>query len=147
MAWQLHGAPLSARGTETFFDPVRRAYINQTTEPGSRLNAAGRPQFDRAVVVIERGSLAGLTVTQLADYAAMRAYAGTDPSQLGQSGTSTILRILETPFGSEVPLSLTQSDFDFLSGFYSAPKNLSTAAQRSAIRRSIAQKVKGRAAD
>lgn len=145
VAWQRQGPPVSASGTELFFDPALGAYINQTMEPGSRLRAAGRPQFDGAVVVVERGSLDGLTVTQLADYAAMRAFAGTDPSRLGQSGTRTILRILEAPVGSEVPLSLTQSDLSFLRGYYSAPRNLGTSAQRSAIHRGMAREVERRA--
>lgn len=147
VAWQLQGAPVSARGTELFFDPELNMYVNRTTEPASRLNAAARPQFEGAVVVVERGSLAGLTVTQLADYAAMRAFARTDPSRLGPSGTPTILRILDAPMGSEVPLSLTAWDLGFLRGFYSAPRNLNTSAQRSAIGRSMTQELERRAAE
>ncbi|MBA3729970.1 MAG: hypothetical protein H0W92_04065 [Sphingomonas sp.] len=145
VAWQLQGPPMSARGMETFFDPALGAYVNRTTEPGSRLAAAGRPQFDGAVVVVERGSLTGLTVTQLADYAAMRAFAGTSPSRLGESGTTTILRILEAPAGSEVPLSLTAADFAFLRGFYSVARNLHPGAQRSAIGRSMKKDAERRA--
>ncbi len=147
VAWQLQGPPMSARGAETFFDPILRANINRTTEPESRIYKSGRPQFDGAVVVVERHSLTGLTVTQLADYAAMRAFAGTDPSRLRQSGLPTILKILEAPAGTELPLSLTHSDLGFLRGFYSAQRNLHTSAQRSAISRSMAQEVERRAAE
>ena len=147
VAWQLQGPPMSARGVELFFDPALDMYVNKTTEAASRMTAAVRPQFEGAVVVIERGTLAGLTVTQLADYAAMRAFARTDPSRLGQSATPTILRILEAPMGSEVPGSLTASDFAFLRGFYAAPRNLHTGAQRSAIRRSMTEEAERRAAE
>lgn len=147
VAWQLQGPPMSARGTETSFDPILRANINRTTEPESRIYKSARPQFDGAVVVVERHSLTGLTATQLADYAAMRAFAGTDPSRLRQSGLPTILKILEAPAGTELPLSLTHSDLGFLRGFYSAQRNLHTSAQRSAISRSMAQEVERRAAE
>ncbi len=147
VAWQLQGPPMSANGMETFSDPKTGVHINKTMEPGSRLAAAARPQFDGAVVVVERGSLAGLTVTQLADYAAMRAFAGANPSRLGQSGTTTILRILEAPVGSAVPLSLTASDLAFLRGFYSVARNLHTSAQRSAIGRSMTKDAERRAAE
>lgn len=143
-AWHLQGAPVSARGVELFHDPALDMYVNRTTEAASRMTAAARPQFEGAVVVIERGSLAGLTVTQLADYAAMRAFARTDPTRLGQSATPTILRVLEAPMGSQVPRSLTASDLAFLRGFYSAPRNLHTGAQRSAIRKSMTEETERR---
>lgn len=146
-AWQTPGAPFSARGVELVYDPELKAYVNQTTEPASRISEGGRRQFDGAVVVVERASLTGLTVTQLADYAAMRAFAGADPARLGSSRLSTILRILEAPVGSEVPASLTEWDVSFLRGFYSSPRNLHTGAQRSDIVRSIEKEFNRRAAE
>ncbi len=137
VAWHLQGPPLSARGTETFFDDGIGAYVNRTTEPESRLYSSGRPQFEGAVVVVERKALKGLTVTQLADYAAMRAFAGSNPARLGQSGLTTILGVLDAPPESQVPLSLTATDFAFLRSYYSAPRNLHASAQRSAIGRSM----------
>ncbi len=137
VAWQLQGPQVNARGVELPFDQASGVAINRTTDPGSRITAAARPQFAGSVVVVERAALAGLTVTQLADYAAMRAFAHTEPSRLGSSGTPTILRVLEAPMGSEVPPSLTAWDLAFLRGFYAAPRNVRTGAQRSAIRRSI----------
>lgn len=140
-AWQLAGPPRSARGTDLFVDPSQGVAVNRTTESASRINAPTRPQFDGAVVVVERGALDGLTVTQLADYGAMRAFAAIDVARVDGATTPTILHVLEAPMGSEVPASLTAWDFAFLRSLYAAPPNLSPEAQRSAIQRAMEQAV------
>ena len=73
-----------------------------------------RPHFIAAVVVVELDALGGLTVTQLADYAAMRAFARTDPRRLKGTGAPTILSAIEAPMNSPVPLTLTEWDLAFL---------------------------------
>lgn len=140
-AWQLEGPPISARGTELRFDEVMGTYVNNTTESASRINVGARPQFDGAVVVVERSALDGLTVTQLADYAAMRAFAAVDPVRVQSTSTPTILKVLEAPVDAQVPLSLTSWDLGLLRGLYSAPRNLESDAQRSAIRRAMEKEV------
>lgn len=144
VAWQLRGTPVSASGTELAFDPAIGANVNRTIEPGSRMHSSARPQFAAAVVVVEREALAGLSVTQLADYAAMRAYSGADPARLANAGATTILRILDAPMGSAVPVTLTHWDLGFLRGFYAGPRNISNAAQRSAIRKTVARELETR---
>lgn len=146
-AWQLKGPSYSARGTEIPFDPDLGYYTNRTTEPVSRINNPARPQFDAAVVVVERSALAGLTTTQLADYAALRAFTGADPARLGKSNAPTILRVLDAPMGSEVPITLTEWDLGFLRGYYSSPRNLNTAAQRSSIREGVAKETNASTAE
>lgn len=141
VAWQLEGPPVNARGVEMDIDPSLGVYMNRTIDPASRLEQPARPQFDGAVVIVERKSLDGLTVTQLGDYAAMRAYAGMDTTRLTKSGTPSILRVLEAPMGSTVVASLTAWDLGFLRGLYAAPRNLRAAAQRSAIGKSMARDV------
>lgn len=140
-AWQLQGPPVSARGTELVFDEATGMYTNRTTESASRINAAARPQFDGAVVVVDRKSLDGLTVTQLADYAAMRAFAAADPKRLQGTATPTILNVLEAPDDAEVPASMTTWDFGLLRGLYTAQRNLDTGAQRSAIQKAMERQV------
>ena len=88
-----------------------------------------RPQFGAAVVVVEGSALAGLTLTQLGDYAAMRAYSGADPARL-PSSAPTILRVVDAPLGSEVPVTMTNWDFSFLRGLYAGDWNLFKAAQQ-----------------
>lgn len=134
-AWQVPGPPLDADGAE--MSDTSDVYLNRTVRPPSRITAGARPHFAAAVVVVERGALAGLTTTQLADYAAMRAFARTDPSRLADSAAPTILKILDAPMGSEVPITMTQWDLGFLRALYAAPDNLYAPNQRSAIRRRL----------
>jgi hypothetical protein len=140
-AWQLAGPDLNASGVEINYDPSMGMPVNRTTDAGSRITAAARPQFESAVVVIERGALDGLTTTQLADYAAMRAFARIDATQVEGASAPTILRVLETPMGAPVPITMTEWDFGFLRGLYTAPPNLSTAAQRSEIAKTVANSI------
>lgn len=140
-AWQLRGPPINAAGQDLYEDTGTGQYINRTIEGSSRLTEAVRPQFDAAVVVIERRALTGLTVTQLADYAAIRALTGADPARLGNSGAPTILHVLEVPEGGETPITMTGWDLAFLKGFYDVRRNLHAGAQRSAISDSMAKDV------
>lgn len=136
-AWQLPDVEISARGTPVEVDPGTGLPTNRTTEPATRGTAPTRPQFLAAIVVIDANALAGLTPVQLADYAAMRTLANTDPSKLGDSTAPTILKVLEAPMGSETPASLTSWDLGYLRGLYAHSDNLYAGAQRSAIRRQI----------
>lgn len=113
--------------------------INRTTRNPSRITAAARPAFMAAVVVIESKALDGLTTTQLADYAAMRALARIEPARIDATAPATILRVLDAADDSEVPVTLTQWDFSFLKGLYSSPNNLYAPSQRSAIARAMEQ--------
>jgi hypothetical protein len=133
-AWQVDGPPLDADGQE--LSTKDGVAVNRTTRIGSRLSASGRPQFAAAAVVVESKALDWLTTTQIADYAAMRAFTRADPSKLPNSAP-TILNILEAPMDSEVPITLTPWDLAFLRAFYAAPPNLTTASQRTQIRRGV----------
>lgn len=141
-AWQIDGAPLDSDGVEMGKGraaalPGADYYVNRTVKAPSRIAASGRPQFQAAAVVVEQGALDGLTTLQLADYAAMRAFARTDPARLPDPAPPTILKVLEAPMGSAVPLTLTAWDLAFLKGLYAASDNLFAAAQRSEIRQRI----------
>jgi len=76
------------------------------------------PQFVASMVVVERGALTGLSVTQVADFAAMRAYADTNPRRAAKSGAPTILTILDKRNDEMVPVTLTQWDFGYLKSLY-----------------------------
>lgn len=135
-AWQVQGAPMSSDGRELHQDP-RGVFENWTTKRASRITVSAHPQFQAAVVVVAFDALAGLTVTQVADYVAIRALTGADPAKLGNSGPPTILRAFDVPFGGDVPITMTEWDLAFLRGYYAARRNLATAAQRSAITKSM----------
>ncbi|HEX8449259.1 MAG TPA: hypothetical protein VF652_06670 [Allosphingosinicella sp.] len=150
--WQVQGPPVAAGGGEVSQsgDPSvpGAAYpVNRTTRRPSRIDAAARPQFQAAAVVIEQGALDGLTTIQLADYAAMRAFAKTDPADLPASSPATILKVLEAPMGSEVPLTLTKWDLSFLKGLYAATDNLYAASQRTEIKERIQRELEAEGAE
>lgn len=115
--------------------------INRTTRNPSRITAAARPAFMAAVVVVEGKALEGLSTTQLADYAAMRALARIEPARIDAGAPATILRILDAAPDSEVPVTLTQWDFSFLKGLYSSPNNLYAPSQRTEIGRVMEQEL------
>ena len=115
--------------------------INRTTRNPSRITAAARPAFMAAVIVVEGKALEGLSTTQLADYAAMRALARIEPARIDAGAPATILRILDAAPDSEVPVTLTQWDFRFLKGLYSSPNNLYAPSQRTEIGRVMEQEL------
>jgi hypothetical protein len=131
-AWQIGGPLVGADGRELYVDPGSGAPVNRTIESPSRLTVPVRPQFDAAIVVVEKRALTGLTTTQLADYAALRLLTGADPGRL-QSAAPSILHVLQVPLGGEAPITMTEWDYSFLKGFYGSRRNLSTGRQRSAI--------------
>jgi len=135
-AWQVQGPMMNADGVEITEDSEGFP-VNRTIIPSSRITVPVRPQFDASVVVVERRALVGLTTTQLGDYVAVRALTGADPLKLANSSAPTILRVLDVPIGGEAPVTMTKWDFDLLWGFYDAKRDLSTAAQRSAIARGM----------
>jgi hypothetical protein len=130
-AWQIDGPPIRADGSALARDGASGLAVNRTTVNPSRITAATRPHFAAAAVVVESRALEGLTTTQLADYAAMRAYARTDPASLADSPTTSILKVLEAPMGSEVPITLTSWDLGYLKALYASEGKLTAAAQRS----------------
>lgn len=138
-AWQIEGPPVSADGRDLYVDPSTGLMVNKTIEPTGRITEAVRPQFDGSMLVIERKALLGLTVTQLADYAAIRLLTGADPAHLTNSGAPTILHVMEIPIGGTAPITMTQWDFAFLKGYYDVQRNYHTSAQRSAITDSMSK--------
>jgi hypothetical protein len=141
VAWHLSGAPLTADGAELQYDSRADFFVNRTTLSSSRIGFATRPQFAAAIVVVESRALVGLTTTQLADYAAMRTLIRTDPSRLEKSAAPTILKVLDAPMDSAVPVTLTQWDLGVLRGFYASNPTLSAYAQRSDMRKRLKREV------
>lgn len=119
-AWQVEGPPL--------LSSTRRA---------SRITPATQRQWMGAVVIVEKDALIGLSTTQLADYAAMRAFAAADPANLLPPAQKTILTLFAANAAGKVPRTLTKWDRAFLKGFYASPSGLYAAPQRSAIRKEM----------
>jgi hypothetical protein len=145
-AWQINGPPISASGGELgqSGDPGAEYYVNRTTAAASHIVPAVRPQFDGAAVVIEKRALVGLTTTQLADYAAMRTFARTDPARLPGEGPPTILKVLDAPIGSPIPTTLTEWDLSFLRALYATTNKVYAASQRSEMRERVKKDLEAR---
>ncbi len=101
--------------------------------PPSRIQEAQRPSIMAAAVVVEADALQGLSTTQLADYAAMRSFARADPARLPADAPDTILRVIDAPAGTALPVTLTEWDFAFLKALHATPKNARASQQRIAI--------------
>jgi len=136
LAWQIDGLP-AVDGHDIIQDFGSGLLVNHTTARASRITSPAYPQFEAAVVIVEFDALDGLTITQLADYVAVRALTGANPAKLRNSAPPTILRAFDVPIGGEVPITLTEWDLSFLRGYYDARRNISAAAQRSAIAKTI----------
>lgn len=71
-----------------------------------------------AVVVMDRPTITGKSLWQLADYAAMRALAGARPPEQGSIRADTILSLFD-PAVSPSPTGLSDMDLVLLGGLYS----------------------------
>jgi hypothetical protein len=116
-------------------------YVVEATDVPSRIRAASMPIFVASVVVIDRPASAGLTVTQLADYAAMRTFAATDPERLVRSGAPTILRLLGQPDDQPLPVTLTHWDLGFLKSLYATSNAYYAHYQRGDMERVVAKEL------
>ena len=141
-AWHLEGR-VDRSGLPVPFDSTNGYYVLDTPVAASRINASMRPVLLGSVVVIEQDGVIGFTTTQVADYAAMRAFARTDPARLKKAGASTILTALETPMGGAAPESLTRWDLGYLRGLYSAQATHHAQRQKTDIARSIERGLEG----
>lgn len=129
-AWHVEGI-VDANGFVPGQDLFWKYYYTNSVDT-SRLQPAAHPHFVAGVVVIERKALAGLTTKQLADYAAMRIFARTDPARLHDQAP-TILSILDAPMGSAVPITLTEWDLGFLRALYASGGRQYAGRQRDEI--------------
>jgi len=114
-------------------DAVAGVVINRTTERPSRLRDFAHPTLAGAVLILEMRALTGLTPTQVADYALMRAFTGIDPARIPPDNPGSILKLLETPVGGEVPITLTRWDMAFIRSFYGSDVDRFAPGQRGEI--------------
>jgi hypothetical protein len=138
-AWQVNEL-LTAGGTPyappTGANPLSGSNLNNAR--ASRISTGTRRAVAASLLVVEGSALEGLTSTQLADYAAMRLFARTDPGSV-PPGVPTILTIVDAPADSEVPLALTEWDLSFLRALNASSKSVFSAAQRGEIAHRMAR--------
>lgn len=118
-------------------------YVNETVATASRITTSGRRGTDSAIMFIEAGAIEGFTVTQLADYAAMRLLARADPARLPNASPPTILTLIDAPAGTAIPLSLTSWDFGLLRGLGIVSPELAVGSQRAQIAREVTKELDG----
>lgn len=83
----------------------------------SRLESPIQLEFFASFLLVEAPALGDASLTQLADYAAMRTFARTDPAAAALQSTPTILSLFERD-GRAVPLSVTDWDMSYLRALY-----------------------------
>lgn len=140
-AWQFEGI-LSTDGlriadgtaSDDTVDPAGLvAATTPTVAPASRLRPPGRHDVLTSILIVQTSALKGITTTQFADYAAMRTFVNTDPTKLRASPSETILKVMDAPMGTAVPLSLTSWDYSFLRAYYASGTESYANVQRSEI--------------
>jgi hypothetical protein len=85
----------------------------------SNINPSVQQMVGTAWVVLETGATFGKSLTQIADYSAMRGLAMVRPEELGE-GDDTILALFE-PGVDNAPDKLSPFDRAYLTGLYRAP--------------------------
>lgn len=106
----------------------------QDAVTSSRLLSANRTDLAVAAIVIKGDAANGLTPTELADYALLRALVESSPAEAPNVGVPSILTIFrDKQAGTPAPLSLTEWDLAFLKALYRTSNALAAGAQRGEI--------------
>ena len=143
-AWQVEGQLTHdglVAGADTGAGDASTAnhYVVSGVRTASRLVPHMRPHFIASILVVEASALRALSTRQLADYAAMRIFARTDPARLDASNAPTILRLLDAGMDDPVPVTLTQWDLSFLRALYGSAENQFATRQRHQMRLLLGQ--------
>jgi hypothetical protein len=102
--------------------------------PSTRIRMQAEPTFASAVVVLELEALDGATTTQIADYAALRAFARTDPKRVAALETPTMLTLFaDRASGRTAQGRLTSWDLNFLKALYATSNATRGSRQRSTM--------------
>ena len=97
----------------------------------SRLLPQTRTDLDITVVLLEPAAFTGATITQLADYVAMRGLMRSAPQGYAQAAVPTILTLLEDKrLGRPAPMSVTAYDVAYLKALYAMSNSLQAVPQR-----------------
>ena len=141
-AWQLvqemnpNGQPLARAQLDT--SSVR---VVSSTQGGSHLHSMISLAVATSIVIIERKALAGLTTTQIADYALMRSLSDGELKDMKDAGQFSILSVLDAPMDSITHASLTEWDFAYIQGRYSGDARNFGTRQAAIIQASITDTV------
>jgi hypothetical protein len=140
VAWQVRSR-LSADGDLLEKPAGTDTYRVQGTFNPSRISTSTKPTFVASLVVVDIKAAAGLTTTELADYAAMRAFAAADPGRVLKTGVPTILGVLGQPDGAPLPITLTYWDLGLLKALYSTDNSYYARYQRGEMERVVREEL------
>jgi hypothetical protein len=104
----------------------------------SILREPTRQDMEASFVVIDKSATIGLTVRQIADYAAMRGLARTRPPAAGAEGLSTILSLFD-PSAPSHARELTNADAAYLRALYRGNGTAAAVTEKNVIARRIAK--------
>ena len=137
LAWHVEGALTRDNLPATVANTPTTKYYRSDSTVSSRLTPPIRSHFLLGVLILDSDSLAGLTTTQVADYATMRLLARTDPDNLDRIAVPTILSILEAAPDSRVPVTLTNWDFSYLKALYGSAVHRYASSQQGEMQRLV----------
>ncbi|HEX8257130.1 MAG TPA: hypothetical protein VF589_05825 [Allosphingosinicella sp.] len=113
----------------------------------SRLQKSTRSDLALSFVVFDIAGVEGLTLTQLADYAAMRALASTRPPAK-PGGPRSILRLFDDPKQGIAPAAvLTKWDLAYLKALYATNGTMMAWQERGRMVRRVRQELAGTGAE
>ena len=142
VAWHIEGQLDKDGEPAAIVDTGTSKYYSTTTTMASRLVPPMRPHFLGGILVLDVDTLAGLTTTQVADYATMRLLARTDPASLRKAeGVPTILSILDAGPDTPVPVTLTSWDLSYLQALYGSATHRYATSQRHDMKRRMRKDV------
>lgn len=95
---------------------------------GSRLRAAERQDFNRAIVIVDGSRLSGYPLVSIADYIAMVTLAQIDPSAETRDYPTILNLFADDP--DLVSFEMTTWDTAYLDGLYRSPRNAASVTQQ-----------------
>ncbi|WP_156851893.1 hypothetical protein [Novosphingopyxis baekryungensis] len=127
-AWQ------AVEAVDSYGQPADIA--GQTKMRASRIGLEGRQNFSLSFVVIDVGAIEGLTLQQLADFAAMRTLAKVRNEATRSQRPDSILGLFALP-DKKRPEEITSGDLAMLRALYATSPSLSAKRQRAAMERQM----------
>lgn len=104
------------------------------THVKSRIDLPVRQELNHGFLLIDKDAAQGLSVVQIADYAAMRTFLQTKEGSTGSSAADSILSLFDTEeSAADRVQSLAPWDLALLTALYKAPTNRPARLQRSSM--------------
>lgn len=122
----------------------RGGYYEMEVFGSDRVRPNSSPTFLASAMIVEPAAIEGLTLVQLADHAAMRLLARSDPARLGPDSPASILSALTAAMDSPVPVTMTAWDLAFLKALYGSEGRTYADGQRREMRDIVSREVAGK---